>query len=438
MRRILSAIYSISRRSRRRLAVLSIATVLLGLVSPFLWAGYHAYAGERSLNRYHSAEARAHFGACLNVWPWSRSARLHLLAARAARREGDVAEATHLLYECQDTLGDNSPETLLEWAMLRAARGDLETTAEPLRQAARQDPRLIPLVLEALTEGYLTMSRILDALYCTDDWLALEPDNVQAWFYRGKIHRQVGAVQKVAADFQHVLDLDPQRDEARWWLALALLDIGRYEEAYQQLEMVQKQRTNDVEVRVRKAICLWRMDHIPQAFDLLDSVLAENPHHGLALRTRGQIASIEGRFAEAEPWLREAARVLPYDYITQNALWECLRQQGKTTEAETQKERKELLFERRQRQNEILAHLMSQKPDDPVLQTELGTLYFQLGSPHLGEAWLLNALRLNEHYVPALEALARHYRELGESERAELYHRQARESAAVKTTEAKP
>ena len=424
MRRFFAWVGSLSRH--RGLLVLSIGAVLLAVASPFLWAGYHAFAGESALNRYHSAEARAHLDACLRVWPWSRSGRTHVLAARAARRQGDFDEALRLLHECQDALHEDSPEAVLEWAMLRAVMGDLDATAEPLRKAAHQNPSLVPLVLEALTEGYLTMSRILEALHCTDDWLALEPNNAQAWFLRGKIHRQVGAAQEVAADCRHVLDVDPERAEARWWLALALLDIGEYRNAYQHLQVLQQQRPDDAELRVRMAMCLWRMDRQPEARNLLDRVLAEHPHHGLALRTRGQISLTAGRFAEAEPWLSEAARVLPYDYGAQNALWECLRQEGKTEQAESQRERKELLYERRQRQAEILTHLMSQRPDDPALQCELGTLALHLGAPQVGEAWLLSALRLDDHYVPALEALAKYYQERGDAERAEQYRQRAK------------
>ena len=163
--------------------------------------------------------------------------------------------------------------------------GDLDSTAEPLRKLARQNPLLVPLVLEALAEGYLRNIHRppLDALRITEDWLRLEPNNPQSWFVRGKLHRQIGIAQEVATDFQHVLDLDPERIEARWFLALALVDIGRYEQAYENLVLVQRHRPNDVEVRVREAICLWRLDREQEACKLLDGMLAEQPDHGLAL-----------------------------------------------------------------------------------------------------------------------------------------------------------
>lgn len=437
MRRFFAWIGNLVGRRRRGLLGLSILAVLLAAAGPFLWTAYHAFAAERALNRYHSGEARRHFHVCLSVWPWSGSAHLHLLAARAARRQGQFEEAAQLLRVCQDTLHDNSPQAVLEWAMLRAAMGDLDTTAEPLRQAARQDPQLAPLVLEALTEGYLAMSRITDALHSSDDWLALEPNNVQAWFLRGKIHRRTGAVQAIVADYQRVLELDPQRTEARWWLALALFDIGRFQEAYQQWEIFQQSHPHNVEVRIRRAMCLWQLGNEDEARRLVDGVLAEHPHQGLALLARGQMFMRAGRHAEAEPWLRQAAGILPHDYAAQNALWECLRQLGKTEEAETQRERKELLWQRLTRRSDILTRLISQKPDDPALSCELGTLNFQLGDPQVGEAWLLNALRLDEHYLPALEALAEHYRESGDSELAEQYRRRAQSAKSQEPREEK-
>jgi predicted Zn-dependent protease len=427
---------SFGRRHWRLVLVLALGAVLLAISAPVLWAGYHWHAGQAALGRYHSGEARAHLDNCLWLWPWSRSVRAHVLAARAARREGDFDEALRHLHTCRDTLHDTSPESLLEWTMLRAEMGDLDTATEPLKAAVRRDPQQAPLVLEALAKGYMTMSRILDALRTVDNWLALEPDSVQAWVVRGRIHRQVGAAQEAAKDFQHVLERDPDYPHARWWLAQALTEFGRYDEAVAHLESLHRQNPNDVDVRVQLAVCRQRMGHDEEARTLLDGVLAEQPDHGLALRARGQMALSAGQFADAETWLARAARVLPYDYKAQHALWECLRQQGKTEAAEVQRRRADTLYERRQRQSEILTHLMSQKPDDLALQCELGRLYIQLGNPDVGEAWLLNVLRLDETYQPALDALADYHHERGQEDQAEEYRRRARQTATLKSRNA--
>jgi predicted Zn-dependent protease len=172
-------------------------------------------------------------------------------------------------------------------------------------------------------------------------------------------------------------------------------------------------------------MCLWRLDREAVADSLLDNVLAEHPHHGLALLTRGQMFLMAFQCAKAEPWLRQAAGVLPYDHAAQNALWQCLRQQGKTEEAEAQRELTETLYERATQLAELLNHRMQQSPNDPALHYQVGTLYLQLGSPQAGEAWLHSALRRSENYVPALEALAKLFHEHGDKERAEEYHQRS-------------
>ncbi|HEY7327300.1 MAG TPA: tetratricopeptide repeat protein [Gemmataceae bacterium] len=413
------------RRRRLLWLALTIVVLLLAAASPVLWAGYHAYAGHHAWQHYHSAEAQRHFTVCLDVWPWSRNSRLHLLAAQAARRAGDFEVARQLLLKCQVSLHNNSEEVLLEWSMLRATMGDLDATEGPLREIVRAQPSMLPVVYEALAEGYLVMARIRDAIRATDDWLAREPNNPQAWFVRGKIHRQVGSMQAVVADYRRVLELDPERTQARWRLALALLDIGRYQEADQLLQIFGRSHSQDVEVQVRRAVCLWRLEREAEAESLLDNVLAEHPHHGLALLTRGQIFLMAFQCAKAEPWLRQAADILPYDHAAQNALWQCLRQQGKTEEAEAQHEVTETLYERGTQLAELLNHRMQQSPNDPALHYQVGTLYLQLGFPQTGEAWLHSALRHSENYVPALEALAKLSHEHGDKEREEEYHQRA-------------
>jgi tetratricopeptide (TPR) repeat protein len=420
-------------RPRRLLIVLGICALVLAVSSPFLWAGYHWYAAQAALQRYHNAEARRHLNACLKVWPWSRSVHVHLLAARAARHEGDLEEAAQHLEEVQSTLGDQSPETMLEWAMLHAAGGDLDKVEAYLQDQARNHPQLLLLILEALAQGYVRVARITAALHCLEECLAHEPENVQALDLRGSIYRQSGAWPQAALDLRRVVELDPERSQARWWLAVALVNIGRYEEAAQHLEILRQhppQHVEEVEILVRLAICRHRTGQGREARALLDAVLAQRPDHGLALLTRGQFDQMNGQLAEAEKWLRQAVRALPYSYQAHWTLTECLRQQGKTEQAEAEEAYANQLKDRWARLQEITGHQMSQRHNDPALHHELGKLMLELGMPETGKSWLLSALRLDEHYVPALTALADYYEKQGDGETAEEYRRRAQQSAA--------
>jgi tetratricopeptide (TPR) repeat protein len=207
-----------------------------------------------------------------------------------------------------------------------------------------------------------------------------------------------------------------------------LVNIGRYDEAVRHLEVLRQRQAEDVEILVRLAICRHRMGRSRDAGPLLDVVLARRPEHGLALFTRGEMAQMSGQLAQAEQWLRQAVRALPYDYKAHWALTECLRRQGKTEQAQAEEDCANQLKDRWARLEEITSNQMSQRPNDPALHWELGKLMLELGMPEIGKNWLLSALRLNEQYVPALTALADYYEKQGEGAVAAQYRREARQS----------
>lgn len=420
-------------RPRQSFLVLGIVVLVLAVSSPFLWAGYHWFAGQYALKRYRHAEAHRHLDDCLKVWPWSRSVEAHLLAARAARRDGALPEAAQLLQDVQSTLGDQSSDTLLEWSMLHAASGDLVTVERHLHDWASTDPQKFPLILEALTVGYIRLSRVAEALQCVNEWLERDPDNVEALYLRSSVYRQSGSWTRAAPDLRRVVELDPERPWARWWLAAALVSIGYYEEANGHLELL-RQRTpkelDPIDVLVRMAICRNQWGRVREARELLDEVLAQRPDHGLALLTRGQIDQVNGQLPQAEKWLRRAAEVLPFDYKAHWALAECLRQQGNTKEAQAVGARANWLKDRLERFTEITVHRISQQPNNPALYCEAGKLMFELGNPEGGKRWLSSALMIDQHYVPALTALADHYDKQGDRTTAEDYRRRAQQSAA--------
>jgi predicted Zn-dependent protease len=410
--------------------------VLAGLAfaGRHLWAWYQYRAACAALEAYHNDEARAHLDRCLQVW--QPSVATHLLAARAARRTGAFAEAEKQLNACGRAAGKAPDVVTLEWSLLQASMGNLSEVEEFLVSQGEKNPAEAPLIWEALAEGYLRMYRVLDALSCLDSWLAHEPNNPQAWFLRGNVHRQVNAVQKYVDDYKHVVDLDPTRNEARWRLALGLVEVGRYEEAQAHLEQIRRRQPDDPEVLVRLARCYSGLGRGEQARELLDGVLQDHPDNGLALRTRGELALQEARPAEAETFLRRAVRVLPHDYSPQWSLYLALqRQEGKTAEAQAELARAEQLKEQNERLAEIRTRKMSQDPHNPALHCEMGTLLLSQGYKDLGERWLLSALHEKPDYAPAHKALADFYEAQGDAEKA-AYHRS--EAAASQTSTPPP
>jgi tetratricopeptide (TPR) repeat protein len=391
------------------------------LAVPHLAAWYHWRAAQAAMDRYHSAEALDHLHACLNTWPESLPARL--LACRAARRLESFTEAQEHLQECQRLEDPPSPAFELVMALLAAARGDLDS-AEPYLEAwLMTHPAEAPLAWEALAAGYLRVYRIPHALRCLDMWLRRVPDDPQAFFLRANVAKQLGSGRRALPDYRRVVDLDPDRVDARRLLALCLLEVGQFDEAAAHLDRVLRDKPDDPELLTSMARCQGKLGRLAAAQQTLDRVLVRHPSYGLALRTYGELALWRKRPAEAEKWLRRAVGALPHDYETHFALTQALQRAGQTAEAHAQAKITENLKSRLERLDEIKRKQMPERPSDPAVHSELGRLLLSLGYQDVGRDWLQSAIRLDPGQRAAHEALADYYAAKGNEERA-AYHRQ--------------
>ena len=419
------------RRPRWLLLILVLAggSVFAGIHG---WAWYHFHAGHAALARYQNEPARGHFQQALRVWP--RSALVHLLAARAERRAGQWRQAEHHLDECRKSADpDVAAEAAFEWSLLRAAMGDLRTVEEALQARILSRPGDAPLIWEALADGYRHSYRMPEALQCLDTWLHFEPDNSQAYFLRGELHRQVGAVNRARAEYRQVVDLNPAHDEARRQLARCLVQIGRYQEAAEHLEFLLRKTPGDPHLRTLLARSQHDLGQRDEAVRLLDAVLRDHPDHGLALRERARLALAAEKFADAETWFRQALRALPYNYEASWGLHQALQGQGKGAEAKAQLAHAQQLKNGQERIHEIQTHQMTLRPFDAALHGELGELLIQTGQVETGEHWLRSALHLDPNLSGPHAALARLYEDRGDSTRAAHHHREAERLKAPPT-----
>jgi predicted Zn-dependent protease len=435
MRFLLGKLLLLFRRPRLLLGglVLLAALTVAGL---YLWGWYNWSAAQSALARYQTPKAQQHLQSCL--WLWPNSPAVHLLAARADWRAGEYEAAQAHLRKCQHLGRSSSEEVVLETALMHVAGGDLPEYEVYLQALVQKEPALAPLILEALAAGYLRVYRIRDALTCLERWLTVQPDNVQALFLRGTVYRQLQTAQKYTPDFRRVVELDPERDEAREYLAGGLLEIGRFDEALPHLEHLLQRRPRDPELLVRLARCRNGLGQMKQARQLLDEVLAEHPDHGAALRAYGQLARQAGLLEEAEKWLRRAARVLPYDYQAQYGLYQVLEELGKPQAAKEQQARAQDLKDRLERLATISQRKMSERPYDPAVHYELGMLLISLGSEEVGVGWLHTALRQDPNYQPAHAALADYYEKTKDEEQAAYHREQAQTLPPPSPPPAKP
>jgi tetratricopeptide (TPR) repeat protein len=388
-----------------RRALVPAVLLLLGAVAsgPRLWAWRHFLQGRSELEHFHPEEARRHLSACLRFWPGHLEGQL--LAARAARQLEDFEEAEEHLRQAQ-RLGPPSSEKLLrEWALNRAAKGDLRQTESYLLPLAQEESEQALPACEALIQGYQRTYRIPEALFLLDLWQKRRPDDVRPLLLRGRLWTAFARWQRAVPDYRRVLELEPEREEAQRGLALCLTEIGQEEEAAPCWEALQRRHPADRDVQVNLARCWSHLGQGQTAQQMLQAVLQECPDHFLALHSLGKMFLDQQRPAEAETWLRRAVRLAPQDHNSHWLLYRALLQQDKTAEAERLLDRTKRLELRWERLTRIIQHELPSRPHDAALQAELGIFLLEMGYETAGRNWLLSALQEDPHCASARAAL---------------------------------
>jgi Tfp pilus assembly protein PilF len=382
--------------------LLGLVGVGLALALPHLQAWYHFRAARSELERYHNPQAIRHLQACLDTW--RDDPDVLLLAARAARRARSYSEAERLLERYQQARGLDAAAA--EQLLLSAERR-VDQVADLCWRYVEQGRPDKPLLLEALTRGYLRQYRLAEARLSLNRWLQEQPDNAQAHFLDGLFHLDYAHARSAAeASYRRAVELDPDHEEARVGLAVTLIEARKFAEAVEHLEEVRHRQPDNLSAQVGLAECLSALGRREEAVRGADGVLARQPDHAPALSLRGRLALEEGQPAQAETWLRQAAERDPSTHRTLYSLVQCLREIGKEEEARQVQRQLEQTEQDLARFNEIVTKEMLERPRDPALHHTLGRLLLRAGHREEGLHWVHSALRLDPQFAPARQTLA--------------------------------
>jgi tetratricopeptide (TPR) repeat protein len=420
--------------SRRRWLAILLGAGVIGaaaLAHPRLEAWYHRHAGSRAVEQYHSDEGLCHLQACLKVWPADGEARL--LAARAARQTGRLEDAAYHLTCAQQALGDTEP-VLLEWALHQASAGDLSVEPYLQARARKSTAPEAALIDEALVLGYLRLYRFRDAIALLNHWLERSPNHTQALFLRGRTWRARHQLTEAVADFRRALEQDSGRDDTRWELASCLVELHDYEEARPLSAALLQSRPGDPDVVVELARCDEGLGQTEVARAALENMLRTHPDHAGTWRERGRMELEAGHPAEAEEPLRRCLALAPHDLAANGYLAEVLVRQGKKDAAEVQEARTRELKDCAARLRQISENDMTERPTDPALHAEIGTLELRLGRPENAQRWLQLALAREPSLPAAHAALAEYFEGRGDAERAAAHRALVPQAAAEKNS----
>lgn len=396
----------------------------LGRVAAELWAESLLRQARAQLDRQHFRQARLHLDRVLRLRP--RSASTHLLAARAARLDGAFDQAGAHLDRYSFLQGEDHEAHQLECLMLRAQKGEAEEVQASLwRYVTMRRPEAGP-ILWALTDGFLRIARIDQAHACLEQWLQLEPNNVQAHYWLGRIYHGAHRLTKAEEELRRAVALDPEHCPARLSLGAVYIEKLEWPRATEHFEKACQLQPDSPEARLGLAQCRWVVGKRSQAIALLDELLERHPDNADALAQRGQYALLAETPAAAEKWLRRALEHEPAHFTAAYQLFLCLSRMERREEAAALSNRVVHLEEDSRRMHLLGTEALLNSPTNPVLYYEMGAILMRQGREDRALPWLLRAHALFAGHVPTNRMLADYYERHGEPERAQLHRTQAR------------
>lgn len=410
---------------RRILAILFLLALLAvgsWLVAPPCLAEYHLYAAQRAVERYHSLEAQHHLQQCLELRP--EFPRALLMAARVARRVGSFDRAEEALEKYRDLNGSND-ELVLERVLLRAARGEVNDVSAFCQARLAEDHPTAPLVREAVAAGLMQVFRLHEAEKVLDEWLARDPENVQAEFLEGTLCELRLALSLALKHFRRVIDLDPEHDEARLHMLNVLVQQSDGQEGSPHAEYLHGRFPDNTQVSLRLAQCLCLLGRQPEARGILDAILEREPYQALALAERGKLALQERDNELAETLLREAVSRDPSALDARHMLGQALTRNGKPEAAAAEQDYLARLEKDVRRIQTIVTEQMEHRPNDAELCHEVGVISLRAGAAAQGLRWLYKALQIDPRHTTTHQALANWYRRTGNSALAARHQRLA-------------
>jgi tetratricopeptide (TPR) repeat protein len=375
-----------------------LVVLLIALAGYFAWFGISALLvrrdraqAEQALADYNFAEARRRIDHCIKLRP--SDPELRLLAARTARRDGDLAAAEEHLRIRRGLVGGSSPEEILESALQTAQRGQLHEVTPFLIDLLDVHHPQSEFILEALAAGNAEIYDLERAVFWTQELLARWPKNGLGLLLRAQTTYTQGQRDKAIMQLQTLVTDYPKFSKARSFLAGILFKSQRYTDAGVHYSALLQQEPGEIFAKLGLASCYSRLGDIEHARPLLEQLEREGSNQSEVLLECGRFAILDKRPDDAQRLLVHALELQPYDHDIHRELGVCLAQLGKLDEANQHIERSKqieadlILLEK-------AVDTMSKSPNDPKPRREAGEICLRNGQISEGLRWLHGALEI--------------------------------------------
>jgi tetratricopeptide (TPR) repeat protein len=393
-----------NKKARALLLLVALLLFVWGGIAGFAWWNYKA--AQQALDKDDLDGARTSISRTLKVWP--HSADSHFLAARIQRLRDSFKEAETHLRACQNLEG-RTERLQLEWLLLRLQAGESTEVAPGLRNCVLEDHPQSGWILEALARSYFRDLRFRQAYRCLEFWLKKEPGQLRALMLRARLGKQMDVEfrEQTLADYQHVLELNPDNWRARLDLADVFLSDRKTIAALNHLEIVGKAQGECADYLLVLGKARVLEGKTGEARELFNRVVALNSKNPQVFQQLGQIELQEGRPVEAERCFRNALKVDPTFGVAYFSLYSALIQQNQTEKAQIELQNYK---DYKTEMENVKKHLDDfEKTGKPNSLVEAGELIARRGNEELGRQFLLRALEMDPANRKAHQLLMDYY-----------------------------
>jgi tetratricopeptide (TPR) repeat protein len=318
---------------------------------------------------------------------------------RALRERADAA-----FLQAVRELAEIPPGPLHDAATLALAEGITH-----LRDLGRRPPldlvtgRLQQLVerqpdhLEArrrLAQIYIDLNALALAQRELQEVARLDPSDGRPWRFLALIHRDTLREGLAILAYEEALrrQLQPHvAAEVREELAQLLLDQGFPQRAVEVLEAAPAWVRHSPTGRTIEAAARWNLNQKPQARQLVELALRDDPGLVAALRLAGKMYLDEDRPQQAVELLLRAVQRDPHDEKSRHLLADACRAAGDATAAAFHQQRFEETVAYLQEIGR-LGKIAHQEPWNAEVRVQIARLWFTLGRPRQAATWARSAL----------------------------------------------
>jgi len=303
---------------------------------------------------------------------------------------------------------NSRPDEKRTLALKAAKEGSFAFAEEQLKSALADKPDDVE-VIEALARGYLKSEKPHEAETYLTRWVELRPEDPEARRLRYEFYPKARKLSKAYPDGRRLLDLTPTDGRLRRALVGQAVSLGAYEDAESLCRECLRDEPGDRDLLSMLAECRRARGDLTEAGEILDRLLKDFP-----LYTPAILYLDSGQPEKAIPLFREVLRL---DKTRQRSagyqLAIALERSGKAEEA-----KQVTAGFRRLQDVEVFADAIKAQPDNLELRVRLGERLLAEGHTQDGLSYLHAVIAENPAYGPAHLALAKHYEQQGQAERA--------------------